>query len=66
MMLALRSRRARSCLRKLAMRQFMPPASCVALSVAVEHKHAPPHGRQLLFPESSCVGRRRIYYVAYF
>ena len=65
-MLALRSRRSRSCLRKLAARQFMPPASCALHSLAVEHKHAPPHGRQLLLPVSSCIGRRRFYYLAYF
>ena len=64
-MLALRCRRSRSCLRKLAMRHYMPPASCAVLSLVVEHNHAPPHGRQLLLPVSSCVGRRR-FYVAYF
>jgi hypothetical protein len=64
-MLGIRLRRSRSCLRKLAVRRFVPPASCAARFEAVEHKHPPPHGCQLLQPLSSCVGRHRIY-VAFF
>jgi hypothetical protein len=64
-MLGIRLRGPRSCLRKLAVRRFVPPASCVASFGAVEHRHPPPHGSQLLLPLSTCVGRRRLY-VAFF
>jgi hypothetical protein len=64
-MLAFRPRRSGPCLRKLAARHLVLPATCVVRFDCVEHKHAPPHGRQLLLPLSSCVGRRRIY-VAFF